>query len=237
MRYFTSFIFFVVCSAAISACYDEPEFAMQPHLIDFDGEQGIRFVDIPNTVTDSLIIRVQFRDGDGDLGLRSNETDPLLEQSFTPVTDSEGNYVVYDEAIHGPYDCTQFSPPPNYIGQEVINDTLKGDYNPYFYNFEVTVFIKENTEFNEYDWRKERCSAPLGGRFSPLKEDLNDGKPLEGVIQYGFVSTGIQSFFRNDTVKLAVKIRDRALNESNSIMSRAFTLQQGSLVYVDEEDL
>ncbi|MDF9798006.1 hypothetical protein OKW21_003269 [Catalinimonas alkaloidigena] len=124
------------------------------------------------------------------------------------------------------------------MGQEVINDTIQVSFNPYYYYyFEVTVFRRDEGKFTAYDWRKERCTAPLGGRVSPLKEDLTNGKPLEGVLQYGFKPAEIQSFFRNDTVKLAVMIRDRALNESNSILSRAFTLQEEGVVYVEDQDL
>lgn len=234
MKYYTSFLFLFIFLLGLSSCEEEPEFALEPYLVGFDGQNGIRFVDAPNTVVDSLIIRVVFQDGDGNLGLYGNESDPLFRQEAFPDLDQNGDYIRYDFNIHGPYDCTKFKSPPIYIGQDTILDTLQVKYNPYYYNFDVAFLIKDGGEFQEYDWRKERCSAPLGGRFSPLKEDFNNTKPLEGVIQYGFGSAAIKSFFRNDTVKMRVRIRDRALNESNEIESDPFVLVDEGIVYVED---
>ncbi|WPP49926.1 hypothetical protein [Catalinimonas niigatensis] len=173
--------------------------------------------------------------GMADLGLFGNESDPRFRE-YDLESDENGDYIRYDPNIHGAYDCTRFREPPIYIGQDTltIQDTLQVEYNPYHYNFDVSILIKENGEFQKYNWRKERCTAPLGGRFAPLKEDFNNTKPLEGVIQYGFGSAGIKSFFRNDTVKMRVKIRDRALNESNEIESRSFVLVDEGIVYVED---
>ena len=70
----------------------------------------------------------------------------------------------------------------------------------------------------------EFCRAPLGGRFSPLKDDFSDTKPLEGTIQFSAPSLEYRPLFRNDSLKLGVVIRDRAGNESNMSISEAFTL-------------
>lgn len=234
MKCYPSFLLAFTFLLGLNSCYDQPEFDLAPHLEGFDGDNGIRFIDVPNTVVDSLIIRVRFQDGNGDLGLYSNESDSLLREEFFLDVDEIGEYIRYDATIHGAYDCTQFKEPPIYIGQDTIMDTLQVQYNPYYYNFDVNFLIKDGGVFQEYDWRSDRCTAPLGGRFSPLKEDFDNTKPLEGVIQYGFGSAGIKSFFRNDTVKMRVKIRDRALNESNEIESRAFVLVDEGVVYVED---
>lgn len=232
MNYYTFLLFAFVLLFGLNSCYEEPELALELRLLDFDGDNGIRFVEVDNGL-DSLIVRVKFQDGNGDLGLFDNESDPRFRE-YDLEPDEQGNYIRYDSDIHGAYDCTQFREPPIYIGQDVILDTLRVKYNPHYYNFDVVFLIKDGEEFQEYDWRKERCTAPLGGRFAPLKEDFDNSKPLEGVIQYGFGSAGIKNFFRNRTVKMKVRIRDRALNESNMIESRVFVLVDEGIVYVED---
>lgn len=67
--------------------------------------------------------------------------------------------------------------------------------------------------------------APLGGRFHRLKDDFSNNKPLKGILEYKQASSGILPLFRNDTLKIRVQIRDRALHESNIIESEPFTLR------------
>lgn len=233
MKYYTPFLFVFVLLLGLSSCYEEPDFAMEPYLVDFDGENGIRFVDVPNTIADSLIIRVRFQDGNGDLGLVSNESDPVLREQYFFPPGEDGDYIRYDRNIHGEYDCTKFVY-FNTVGRDTIQDTIQVEINPYYYNFEVGVYIKEDGEFQEFDFLEELCRPRLGGRFTHLKEDFNNTKPLEGVIEYGIASPGLLTLFRNDTLKLTVKIRDRALNESNTIESRPFVLRGEGSIYADE---
>jgi len=222
MKFYTSLICGFLFLLGMSSCYDEPDFPMEPRLIDFDGgfKQGIKYKDVPNTIVDSLILRVVFQDGDGNLGLTGDEPSPILREQFIFQLDENGEFVRYDPALE-PFDCTRFSY-FNIVGRDTIQDTIAIEYNPYYYNFEVGLYVKEDGVFEEFDFRKELCRAPLGGRFPLLKDDFSNTKPLEGVIQYSIASTGLQTRFRNDTLKLTVRIRDRALNESNIIESEAF---------------
>ncbi|WPP49925.1 hypothetical protein [Catalinimonas niigatensis] len=236
MKYYTSFLFAFVFLLGLSSCYDEPEFALEPYLVGFDGDNGIRFVDVPNTIADSLIIRVEFQDGNGDLGLVSNESDPVLREQYIFYLDDSGDYIRYNaevDAVNGRLDCTKFAY-FNVIGRDTIQDTIRVDINPYYFNFDVGLYVKEDGEFQEYDFLKELCRPRLGGRFTHLKEDFNNTKPLEGIIEYGIASTGLVTLFRNDTLKLTVKIRDRAKNESNVIESRPFVLRSEGSIYADE---
>jgi hypothetical protein len=59
----------------VSSCFDPPQFPIIPEI----SYQAVRFVDVPDASpselsTDSLILEISFKDGDGDLGLGSNET-------------------------------------------------------------------------------------------------------------------------------------------------------------------
>ena len=209
-----------------TACYDAPEFDLSPRLIGFDGgmEQGIVFKDVPNTIMDSLSIRVKFQDGDGDLGLLENEPDELFNEPFFPVLDAEGEYIFYDADQEPELNCYEYAF-VSYLDQEIIQDYIKVDFNPYYYNFDVELFVKDGDVFRTYDFRNERCQVPLSGRFPPLKDNFDDKKPLEGVIEYSFASAGLLNLFRNDTLLISVQIRDRSKNESNKIVSRPFTLR------------
>lgn len=234
MKYYTTLLSAFVFLLGLSSCYEEPDFALEPYLVGFDGENGIRFIDVPNTIADSLILRVEFQDGNGDLGLVSNEADPLLREPYFFLVDEGGNFIQYDPDIYGEFNCIDWKVPPTYIRQDTIRDTIQIEQNPYYYNFEVGLYVKEDGVFQEFDFLSELCRPRLGGRFTHLKEDFSNTKPLEGVIEYGIASPGLVNLFRNDTLKLTVKIRDRSLNESNIIESRPFILRGEGSIYVDE---
>lgn len=233
MKYKSLLLLVFVALLGLSSCYEEPNFPMEPRLVGFDGDNGIRFVDVPNTVADSLIIRVEFQDGNGDLGLISDEPNPILREPFFIPLDEDGDYHYYDAEVDGEYDCTVFAF-VNVVGRDTIRDTIEVERNPFYSNFDIDIFRKIDGEFQEYDLLRELCRAPLGGRFPPLKEDFSNTKPLEGIIEYGIASAGLQSLFRNDTLMLAVQIKDRALNISNTIESRPFVLRSEGSIYVDE---
>ncbi|MFP4088915.1 MAG: hypothetical protein ACLFUB_13370 [Cyclobacteriaceae bacterium] len=199
---------------------------MEPRLVGFDGEigQGIRFVDVPNTQADSLIIRVRFEDGDGNLGVSSRESNPILSEPIFYPLDNQGNYIRFNAATDV-FDCRNWDP-VTIIDGDTINDTIRIEFNPNFLNFEIDLYVKEESGYELFDFRAPPiCRQPLGGQFPPLKDNFENTKPLEGVIQYGFSSVALINLFRNDSLKIAVRIRDRALNVSNTIESEAFTLR------------
>ena len=60
-----------------SSCFDPPEFPLIPDI----GYESIEFIDMPDpspveVATDSLVLRLSFRDGDGNLGIASSESTP-----------------------------------------------------------------------------------------------------------------------------------------------------------------
>ncbi len=235
MKFYAPLLLVFMFLLGLSSCYQEPDFTMEPRLIGFDGNGlGIRFVDVPNTIADSLIIRVKFEDGDGNLGVQDDEPDPFLREEYAFPRDDAGNYIYYDSRVDGEYDCTQFSY-FNTVGRDTIRDTIRVIRNPYFYNFEVELYVKEDGVFEEYNLLEEDCRAPLGGRFFPLKDDFSNTKPLEGIIEHRFVSPGLVSKFRNDTLKISVRIRDRALNESNVVESCPFVLVGDRSIFVEPD--
>lgn len=108
----------------------------------------------------------------------------------------------------------------------LIQDTLYFEINPNHFNIEVDFLLKDSNgpDFTEFDWRKEVGCISFDGRF-PVLSDY--GKALEGTLRYRMISTGFVSLFGLDQpMKLRIQIKDQALNLSNVIFTKEFTLGQ-----------
>jgi hypothetical protein len=93
--------------------------------------------------------------------------------------------------------------------------------NAYHNNIEVKYFVFENGSFVEFDWFEEFCIS-FNGRFPVLSNQTKS--PLEGTIRYAMANSGFLALFSVKTLKLEIKIRDRSLNESQTIETPSFTL-------------
>lgn len=226
----------------VSACFDPPEYPLQPQ-IEFESivfkEYGSGFDSEP----DSLILKISFQDGDGDLGLDPSElgcvSDNIcfnnkyyfIKQDGTPVTyrdkRTNPNFSGLPDFVK-PYNCINWEVRTLSSGGPV--DTLYFEINPDHYNIEVDFLVKNpiNGTFEEFDWTKEfnypNCGISFDGRFPILFKD-RPGSPLEGTIKYGMGSLGFKALFSIKTLKLRVLIKDRALNQSNVIETPEFTFQ------------
>lgn len=104
-----------------------------------------------------------------------------------------------------------------------IRDTLYYTRNPTHNNIEVDFLVKDPTApggFREFDWYEEYCQT-FDGRFTILSDGEN---AVDGNLRYAMTSTGFKINFSIKTLKLRVKIRDRALNESIEIETPEFRL-------------
>ena len=82
----------------------------------------------------------------------------------------------------------------------------------------------ENGKWVLYDPRQEpTCGPNYWGRVFELNTQ-GDERPLEGIIKYSILS-GFRLLFRNDTLKIQVRIQDRALNRSNIVETEPFLIQ------------
>lgn len=155
------------------ACTSEPDFSVIPAISFNDikvftsASQGLLGV----SKKDSVIITVDYQDGDGDLG-------------FTP-----------DELIRL---------------KKTTGDSLQ--------TFLVEIFVKRNGIF-----LKSNPKEKFGGNFPiRFKQGTKTG-PIEGSMNYSVnfeysVFQGIPYLKgKNDTIKFAVQIKDRALNKSNIV--------------------
>jgi hypothetical protein len=274
-------------------CFSPPEFSNVPH-IDF---KDIYFKD-GATVTDpdSLVLVIDFRDGDGDLGLTSDETDPpfhstnyLIENEgdtmslatetryadLPPIIKVPDNAVgklvtyrtrrkevngvkVYENMLPAytyPYKCTAYRYDSIFISKENIGIYQEGDHyldrimksnnanpdlyvlkdtfyykpNPVAKNIEIEFWIRQNNAnipFIKFEppINQNTCSTDnfFSARFPHLSETAN---PVEGTLKYNMTTLGLIPYFGGKTIKIKVKIRDRALNTSNTVESPEFQLE------------
>ncbi len=190
----------------------------------------------------SLSFNVQ--DGNGDLGLDGTE-DNAPYNTFNLITDN-GNFVEFgDRPTDPPFSCLHYviedAENTDLNNDGDLQDTLLIDFNENQFNIEVDFLVKVNDTFEELEMRaqprgsaNERtfCGISFDGRFPCLSNEdnpcdfiRNNDRPIEGVITYEMNSGLFLPIFRNETLKLRFKIRDRALNVSNVAESTEFTLQ------------
>jgi hypothetical protein len=256
---------------AVSACFEAPEFSDTPRITFKD----IKFKEIGEASDyDTLILYLDFKDGNGDLGLSSlNEDDfevpynsefyflatgsgdtiPIvstIKQNYTVLNDNEqpGKIVTSNTRLlpgyeylpaYNPNSCVNYSfltevlvpfssVDATYDIQDTINLNGK-DYaeiqeavlfrpNPNHYNIEIKFWQFQGGEFVEFDWFKEYCIT-FDGRFSTSLSAIPtyDDRPIEGTIRYAMPSTSFLAIFGTNTLRISARIRDRALNVSNTV--------------------
>lgn len=195
---------------------------------DFPSVPQISFKDmqfIETNTSDSLMISVDFRDAEGDLGLDPKEVNP----PFHPLDyqrHPNGDLVTYSTR---PAEAPLFNDRDwvirPLVGTEIVNDTIWVKVNPDQYNIFVKFFIKRGGNYTEYDFSGPPFYSTFNGRFPRILAEDKD-RAIEGTIKYAMLSLGWNSIFRNDTLRIDVQIQDRNLNKSNVVSSPDFTLSQ-----------
>ncbi|MEJ1242301.1 hypothetical protein WBG78_29400 [Chryseolinea sp. T2] len=104
----------------------------------------------------------------------------------------------------------------------IVQDQVYYKRNPNHRNIDVEFWENDGTgTFTLFDWEKEYCEASFNQRFPELSDKSG---LLEGDLKYDMSSVGIRQTFGSKTLRLKVRIRDRALNVSNEVVSQDFTL-------------
>ena len=180
---------------------------------------------VPTSGADSLIVTINFKDAEGDLGLNPTDIGP----PFNAVNfrrDSGGTLIFYSNR---PEDSPSFNPIDwvinPIVNNEVVRDTIWVEQNPNHNNIFVRFFIKRNGQYSEFRWQDPPFYTSFNGRFPSILTD-NQVQPVEGSIRYAMLSFGWESIFRNDTLRIDVQIQDKALNRSNEVSSSELTLAQ-----------
>lgn len=120
-----------------------------------------------------------------------------------------------------------------------VTGTFYATKNSNHSNLEVDFFVEDvDGQFKEFNWETDIdpaiCSFGFNARFPKPSEKLTQNPPFEiikknkyeGQITYNMASVGFQYLFANKKIKLRLKIRDRALNESNVVETTPLTLEE-----------
>ncbi len=146
--------------------------------------------------------------------------------NFDSVYVLESNKEIFDES----YNLIRSTSNPE--GYQLL-DTFYYEMNENYFNILVDFLVKQpDGSFTQYDLQKETCD-PVGfnGRFQRItgikKGIVSKSGPFkikgysskDGALQYDMESTGLRIVFASKTIKLRIKIKDRALHDSNVIES------------------
>ena len=143
------------------------------------------------------------------------------------------------EAFEKPFDCLNWEiwywdhdakPDTPDVPLDTLYFQLNTHYNNIFIEFQVRT-DNPGELYKPFD-EKEFFNFPacgvriFDGRIPILQDDPNGGTPLEGDIRYAIPSVSYQTIFGGKTLRLKAYIEDRALNQSNVVFTRDFTLTQ-----------
>lgn len=211
--------------SAFISCHEKPIFPSAPNI----SLNDFYFQEIASSTgtnfQDSIVIKLRFEDGDGNLGLDANETNPPFHLYDVVVT--AGDTLRYGDNDTLPaYNCFNYEilTKRTSVNNSLVikTDTIYVIRNLNHYNFFLTFLVEENGEFVEYNTYEKLCAPPFHGRFFVLNT-ARDVRPLTGELQYGFISS-FRLQFRFNTIKLKLQIQDRALNRSNIIETEPFNI-------------
>lgn len=243
-----STLLLLITGITLSSCINDPQFPSKPQ-IKLRGE-GVNFYEIGgNNEPDTLQVIIDFEDGEGDLGLSpdeqftpynaqnyfNNKTGQIINFSAGPVS-SDDLMTFADRATIDslppfvePFTCTRWTTDPELFINDTtrLQDTVYFQFNPRHNNFFVDFMIKKNGTFEKFDFREEfDCSVTFDGRFPLIQSDTDKNNPKEGTITYNMQSRFFLAFFENETLKLRMRIIDRAGNYSNFVETKEFTLRE-----------
>src|SRR5260221_120047 len=148
-----SLVGMVVLAVAFSACFKAAEFPIVPEIeynnvIFRKGPAPTK--DVPSPA-DTLILTINFKDGDGDLGLDASETGiPYNDKYYYLFKD--GSFLNYKakRTIAGfdtlpdfltPYNCTNWEQIRDQSPQPKVIDTLYFTLNPDHFNFVADIYV------------------------------------------------------------------------------------------------
>jgi hypothetical protein len=219
-------LLFVILTIAVSGCIFPPE---------LDDAPRISFVDMyftkvpgpdndPSLAIDALMLVFDFEDGDGDIGLDNSFKD-LKFQEYWFITDEEGNKIEYGSDPN--------LPPLNkrdYVAETKLIDGKLVPTGKHFlvernenhFNMFIFMYTKKNGKYEYFDpW--VRLQNTFHARIPVIRRDV---KSTQGTIKYAFQSNAWPYIVPNDTVKIEFYIKDRALNQSNTITTPDFLIRQ-----------
>ncbi|XOV93681.1 MAG: hypothetical protein ACFHWX_03020 [Bacteroidota bacterium] len=243
MRKLIKYILILIIIPTLFSCYREENISEVPY-IEF---RNLSY--IPGPSYDSLVLSFYFEDGNGDVGLFSEETFPpyhpfdfvidsedsivtLNSDSKPPfrlITPGSGQEQFYSETDNrAPYNCEDYAIIALGQTSDAV-DTFFIKKNEYHYNLHLTFLRKINgvyTEVNlETAFGTSNCTISFDGRIPVFDEEtLKAKRPVRGTITYPMTSGGFPFIFGNDEFKIEFYIYDFELNKSNVTSTPDLTL-------------
>lgn len=243
----------LVLLCLIGSCVEQSGYSIVPHidLLDITFKRG----DITKSIQDTLIFRLKFSDGDGDLGVTN--PDPNSFDFYNPWyyfynpnnlsilrgTDLKEQVPQGYKLINWAAKRTvpQFDTLPALVcgswellrnSQSQVTDTIYIRQNLKAYNVNVDVYAKDNAgTYQPYNFAVgpnydfSNCAYNL---FRATFPDLsNNGQTaLDGVITFRIASHFLYEFFNTHTLKMDITVNDRAFHTSNVVEKKDFTIAQ-----------
>ena len=136
-------LWFLFIFLGFISCHERPTFPDTPSISFND----YYFKEIADFSLDSLVIKIEFEDGNGDLGLESTDTNPPYHL-LDVVLNAEGDSVKYgDTNTPTPYNCVDYDiirKETSVNGSLVVTaDTIYVIRNPNYYNIYLTFLVKQ----------------------------------------------------------------------------------------------
>jgi hypothetical protein len=241
---------FALLSVGLNACFENPKYPVVPQIEILNDE--LYFGKSTSEGSDSIVVALRFKDGDGDIGIDDSFKDPTFslekfyflydanEPNILRYTTFEKSNVNYQFKKNNPqFDLPEFTPPfscSNWqVKRNVSNqplDTIYTEFNSDFNNVIIEYLIKQTDgTFKKYDidevFLYPDCGDRTlgGGRIPNLSKNVGNPTPLDGKIVWSIKSFGFDAIFSIKVLKLRIYIKDRALHKSNIVESKEFTLQ------------
>lgn len=216
----------------LSACPTPPEFDQVP-IIKYE---NIEFSQITDTSAsgqplnqDVISLSLYFEDGNGDLGLGSDELYPPYQLFNVPLNEKSELIFYGSEPNLPPFNFYNYYIAPDSViinNTILVNDTILVDFNERHFNIYIDFYYKPPgaNDFVQFEWEKEPgFYQTFHGRFPMLNTEKYD-RPLNGSLTYKMKSVGFRAIFHDYPMYLEAHILDRAGNKSNTIRSETIRL-------------
>lgn len=190
----------------LTTCKTIPDFPLQPVI-----KYKSVIVNKSGSVINGVKLELEFTDGDGDLGLSSNDdTGPFAPNNDIFGNPTNDNYynIFYTFLIQDSISTFNECKSIPTCSQIIINN-----------NYIITVSgMKKDTTVNES--LSSVILRASKARFPYLNPD-GKKRPISGTLNYNI---SIPTYFEKKRLKLKIFIKDRALNNSNFVETDTLTI-------------